>query len=71
MMIRNVVERQEFRYADYNKQEMFLISETLGMDRCSNALAKRLPKAHVMDKWDDATVRRSLNSILTMATIQR
>ena len=44
MMIRNLVERQEFGYADYKKQEMFLISETLGMDRYWNALAKRLPK---------------------------
>ena len=60
MMIRNLVERQEFGYADYYKQEMFLISETLGMDRCWSALAKRLPKEHVMDKWDDATVRQMM-----------
>ena len=60
MMIRNLVERQEFGYADYYKQEMFLISETLGMDRCWNALAKRLPKEHVMDRWNDATVRQMM-----------
>ena len=58
MMIRNLVERPQFGYSTFYGLEISIISETLGIDKCWGNLPKKLPKEHLMNKWDDdATVK--------------
>ena len=60
MMIRNLVERPQFGYSTFYGLEIFIISETLGIDKCWKNLSKKLPKEHLMNKWDDATVKQMM-----------
>lgn len=51
LCILNMVTRPEFGLSDYYKENIFLISETLGLDKTWASL--NLPKHHKIDHWDE------------------
>ena len=59
MMIKNMVTRDEFGYKDFFNENIFIISETLGLDSTWDSV--QLPKYHKMNTWDDTVVKQLMD----------
>ena len=57
-MIKNLIMRPGFGFKQHYKQDIFIISETLGLDQTWDDVP--LPKHHKMNRWSEPLVRQMM-----------